>query len=218
MGCPLRCPWCHNPEGISFEPQVMFNPALCIGCGTCRTAPEAECPTEARRKVGRTLEIEDIMQEIEKDRLFYEESGGGVTFSGGEPLAQPRALEELLRRCREEEIRTAVDTSGYADPIIFDRIIALTDHLLIDLKHIDNEKHRAYTGVGLASILRNISSAAESNACVEVRIPVVPGFNDDDVTTSKIDLFLAPMGGIDRVTRLPYHKTGMHKYDQLNRG
>lgn len=193
----------------------MFDPKLCIRCGTCRSYPAAECPADARRKVGRTLEIDGLMQEIKKDRLFYEESGGGVTFSGGEPLAQPRALEELLRRCGEEEILTAVDTSGYADPKIFDRIIALTDYLLIDLKHMDLEKHRKYTGVDPAPILRNISSAAGSETSVEVRIPVVPGFNDDEDTLKRIDEYLAGIAGIDRVTRLPYHKTGIEKYRKL---
>lgn len=193
----------------------MFDPELCINCGNCRTDPDSDCPADARRKVGRSLKTGDIMKEIEKDRLFYEESGGGVTFSGGEPLAQPRALEELLRRCRKEEICTAVDTSGYAEPEIFDGIIALTDYLLIDLKHIDPEKHREYTGAELGPILRNISSAAESKTVVEVRIPVIPGFNDDQGAANRMNAYLADIIGIDRVTRLPYHRTGIKKYRKL---
>ncbi len=232
-GCPLNCLWCHNPEGQSAKPEIMLWPERCINCGECRAAcrydavtnPEkctacgrcAEaCPAEARVPVGRTMSAEKTLQQIEKDAVFYRQSGGGVTFSGGEPLMQPDFLAEVLAACRRHEIHTAVETTGFAGEQTLLNISRLTDLFLYDLKLMDDERHQRCTGVSNRRILDNLKMLTENHADVVVRIPVIPGVNDDEKNITAAGEFLAALK-INAVHLLPYHRAGAEKYRRLNR-
>lgn len=204
-GCPLNCVWCHNPESILPQPQRIRR---------CRTLNGRQRILE--EEIGRWVESGDIMLEVLKDRLFYEESKGGVTFSGGEPLSQPRFLKELLVRCREEGLHTAVDTSGYAAEESFTKISQLTDVLLFDLKTADKRKHEEYTGVDNALIIRNLMNLPTEGPEVYIRIPVIPGFNS---TTKDMALLREIVSrvktSVARVDLLPFHRLGRQKYEAL---
>lgn len=238
-GCPLRCSWCHNPEGQSPKPQLMFAPERCICCGECvRACPHqalhwvgegpvraaercqlcgaccAVCVSEARRQIGYQTTVADLVKEIVRDRIVFEESGGGVTFSGGEPLLQPGFLSAMLAACRLEGIRSAVDTCGYARPETFSRVCGLADLLLFDLKLMDEERHRQCTGSGNTMILENLRCALAMGKAVIVRIPVIPGVNDDPENIGATMNFLEA-AGVRNVVLLPYHETGKEKYRRL---
>jgi pyruvate formate lyase activating enzyme len=165
--------------------------------------------------MGRTVDVPQVMHEIEKDRLFYDESGGGVTFSGGEPLMQPAFLEELLRECRRVDIHTAVDTTGYADPEIVRSIAAFTNLFLYDVKFIDPKKHLKYTGVSNELILENLKMLSEEGARISIRVPVIPGINDDEEETGAIAEFVSNLPGVTELALLPYHGTARQKYARL---
>ncbi|MFP4482938.1 MAG: glycyl-radical enzyme activating protein [Thermovirgaceae bacterium] len=239
-GCPLRCWWCHNPESQSTEPVVLYRPDRCIGCGACEEAcPEGAirltqkgftadpklcrshgvcaevCPSGARELVGRTVDVPQVMKEIEKDRLFYDESGGGATFSGGEPLMQHEFLKELLRECRRVDIHTAVDTTGYADPEIVRSIAPFTNLFLYDVKFIDPKKHFKYTGVTNELILENLKMLSAEGARISVRLPVIPGINDDEEETVAIAAFVSNLPGVVELAVLPYHGTARQKYERF---
>jgi len=239
-GCPLRCWWCHNPESQSIEPVVVYRPDRCIGCGACeRACPEGAirltpkgfiadpalcrsrgncaevCPSGARELVGKNVDVPWVMQEIEKDRLFYEESGGGVTFTGGEPLMQPDFLEELLMECRKIDIHTAVDTTGYASPEVVRKIVRYTDLFLYDVKFIDAEKHLKYTGVSNELILDNLVQLSREGARISVRVPVIPGINDDAGEMAAIARFVSNLPGIVELAVLPYHGAAKQKYERF---
>jgi len=213
----------------------------CRSCGECAKA----CPSAAREMVGRTVTAGEILAEIEKDLVFYDESGGGVTFSGGEPLMQPELLGELLALLRGRGIRTCVDTSGFASPEVLAAVAPHVDTFLYDLKLIDDEAHRRFTGVSNAPILANLRALVARHPGVVVRIPVVPGVNDDDRNVAEIGEFLRCLGGqkegpadgpgrasasgsgrgsasgtgpIPPVSLLPYHQAGVGKYRRLGRG
>jgi len=241
-GCPLTCPWCHNPESQSPEVEVIFRERRCIGCGSCAfVCPQgilgpggiragegareclrcgtcaSVCPAEAREAVGREMTAAQVMAEILKDRDFFEESGGGVTFSGGEPLAQPEFLTALLLSCREAEIHTAVDTSGAAPAGVVDRVAPLTDLFLYDLKVMDDRRHRELTGAGNGLILANLVRLVEAGRRVVVRVPVIPGYNDDQANLAALAGFLGGLEPRPRVELLPYHAIGLEKYRLLGR-
>jgi pyruvate formate lyase activating enzyme len=242
-GCPLRCWWCHNPEGIAPDPELAFRPERCLeNCRACVAAcPEhavartgggieidaaacrkhglcAEaCPTEALRWIGRKISVEDLMREIEKDRVFYDASGGGATFSGGEPLMQPGFLHGLLKACRDRDIHTVVDTSGYAPFESLERILPLTGLFLFDIKHMDDARHREATGVSNRKILDNLRRLARAGNEVEIRFPVITGFNDGDAHIRALSGFLKDLDGIRTVTLLPYHRIGTQKYGDVRR-
>jgi pyruvate formate lyase activating enzyme len=233
-GCPLSCAWCHNPEGIAPRPEVVLAPGRCVRCGTCAEAcPEAQdgvaavptaparcrrcgvcveaCPAGARRMAGRDLTPGEVVSEIARDRVFYEESGGGATFSGGEPLLQPDFLLKLLDGCGAEGIHTALDTCGHAPR---ERVLeagARADLVLFDLKSPDPERHRAATGVDNVLILGNLRALAEAGAALWLRVPVIPGFNDDDEGALATARLAASLGTVRRVSLLPYHPLGRHK-------
>ncbi len=243
-GCPLSCWWCHNPESQSPRPQVMFAPERCCRCGSCIDAcPErahdptpwsptdpaprvlaAECrlcgscaeacPAEARRLAGRTMKASEILAEIERDIVFYDESSGGVTFTGGEPLSQPVIVETLLEACRKRRIHTAIETCGAVPRATILRAGRLADLILYDLKLINEQKHRHYTGAGNRNILANLEALLASGARVTVRIPIVPGVNDTaaDIADFRTYLRRLPPHGLDL---LPYHATGTDKYRRL---
>jgi pyruvate formate lyase activating enzyme len=242
-GCPLDCWWCHNPESQSLKPEPMLRPNLCIGCDACIAACAegaiardsdgqltwdregcvscgecAEtCVAGAREMAGRSYDTAEVLAELERDRLFYEESGGGVTFSGGEPLLQWRFLGELLRACRRMELHTAVDTSGFASREVFEGLLPDIDLVLYDLKHTDAEQHRKYTGVALEPILRNLRLLAERGVPVWLRVPLVPGINDDEANLRRLGELARGMPNIRQVNLLPYHHTAEGKYEHLGR-
>jgi pyruvate formate lyase activating enzyme len=239
-GCPLACAWCHNPEGRLEAPQLIFRPARCILCGDClevcpqeavsRRADEilidrarcrvsgacaAVCPADALQVVGRVVTVEEVLAEVERDRAFHEQSGGGVTFTGGEPLAQPRFLRDLLSACRTRAIHTVVDTCGYAPWRLLDRLRPLVDLFLYDLKLIDDTRHRQWTGVSNADILSNLRSLSQAGSAVRVRLPLLPGVNDDEQNLGGIGQFLASLPHVPPLQLLPYHDIAAAKYAGL---
>jgi pyruvate formate lyase activating enzyme len=239
-GCPLSCAWCHNPEGISPIPQVMLTPHRCLaacracvaacprralskkklliidrsrcdGCGRCA----AVCPADALQLAGRTARIEEIMAELDKDAVFYRESGGGVTCSGGEPLLQSDFLLELLRAAKKRGWHTAVDTSGQAPYEAFEKILPLVDLFLFDLKTLDPAAHRRYCGTDNALILDNLARLSGNAPSLAVRIPLVPGFNDTDASLARMADHCVSLPRRHDVHLLPYHRGGGEKRRRL---
>ena len=174
------------------------------------------CPAQAREMIGKKLTAEEIIKEVEKDLVFYEESDGGVTFSGGEPLKQSEFLEGLLSSCREKKIHTAVDTSGYISWGILKKISPKVDLFLYDLKLMDNERHKKYTGVSNEIILENLKNLSSVHNNIFVRFPVIPGINDDYQNIREMGEFLSSLK-IAQVNLLPYHYIGIDKYKRLGR-
>ena len=242
-GCNLNCAWCHNPEGISFEKERMYAPAKCIKCGSCVIActqkaliltPEgivtdtglcklygncAEvCPTKAIELSGKPQTIAGIMDEIEKERIFFDHSVGGVTFSGGEPLMHSDFLIELLDECGRLGIHRAVDTAGLANTDLLLEVAKRTDLFLYDLKMIDSERHRKWTGVPNEKILENLKVLAESGANIIIRIPLIGNVNDDIENITSTARFVSSLSGQKKVANLlPYHKIAQNKYGKLGR-
>ena len=161
------------------------------------------------------MSVTDVMNTIERDRTFYEESGGGVTFSGGEPLAQPAFLGDLLSACKKMDIHTAVDTSGYAAWHILEKIRSQVDLFLYDLKLMDDNRHRQYTGVSNQRILENLRELAECGQAIVIRFPLIPGINDDMENLCQLGEFLSALPGLDRLDVLPYHPSALGKYERL---
>jgi pyruvate formate lyase activating enzyme len=240
-GCNLRCQWCQNPESQSLRPQIMYYRNLCAACGRCvQACPRGAireiaplgyitdhqkctvcgacvdaCFSAARKIVGRRLSLDAIMEELRRDRLYYEQSGGGVTFSGGEPLLQPKAAAELARRCRSEGIHTALETAGHVPWRDIEDLLPWLDLMYFDLKHIDSEAHRRHTGVPLELILENLRRVSECDENLIVRIPVVPGVNATQQTMSRMFAFLAEKTQARCVELLPFHRLGLSKYEGL---
>lgn len=239
-GCPLCCKWCHNPEGISSRPEIILIENRCIACGECRTvcpfgqeitgkgplparpdqctlcgACVEACPTGARQTIGSTMTVSEVTAETVKDRIFYESSGGGVTLSGGEPLQQPKFLLALLASLRTAGIRVALDTTGYGCTEHLLAAAKLSELVLYDLKAFDEQRHCELTGVSNRTILGNLKSLDEIHRNVWIRLPVVPGFNDDVAELEKIADFVAGLRSVTLVNLLPFHRSGLHKYERL---
>jgi pyruvate formate lyase activating enzyme len=245
-GCPLACPWCHNPESQATTPELIFWPGRCIGCEACLIAcPHGAlsiaieegarrivtnaahcqlcagcvdaCYAGAREIVGRRMTVGEVLVEVARDVPFYDQSGGGVTFSGGEPLAQPEFLAGLLRACRAREIGTAVDTCGYAPWSVVDRVRPYVDLFLYDLKLMDDARHRQVTGVSNELILDNLQRLAAAGHRLRARVPVIPGLNDDEANIDALGAFVAALPGAVSVDLLAYHPTARDKYQRLGR-
>jgi pyruvate formate lyase activating enzyme len=241
-GCPLRCWWCHNPESQAPEPELVFRAGRCIGCRACEAvcvqsaiswdgdaiSTDREnctlcgdcvevCYAEAREIAGREMTVAQVMAEIEQDIPFYDESGGGVTFSGGEPLLQRDFLLALLRACVEKEIHTAVDTCGFAPWAILDSIRKHVDLFLYDLKLMDEARHRKFTGVSNELILKNLQMLSAQGHDIFLRVPIIPGINDDAENIRQIGTLAAALPHLKRVDILPYHRAAIEKYHRLDK-
>ncbi len=240
-GCPLRCYWCHNPESQHRRRELLYWPERCIGCQSCIAACRQNairweldgpildttkcqlsgacvqaCYAEARQIAGHSMTVAEAVSDIERDISFYESSGGGVTFSGGEPLLQAGFLLELLRACRLAEIHTALDTSGFATWETLDRVRTYVDLFLYDIKLMDPVKHRKYTLVFNTRILDNLQRLASLGHQIVIRLPVIPGINDDVENLQATGAFAAGLG-LQRVDLLPYHAAATGKYERLHR-
>ena len=243
-GCPLKCCWCHNPEGISPKPELMYFEFKCIHCHTCVkvcpknaiTFDENEvqhidrekctgcgicsnaCPTSALRLVGRVITVEELLEEIGKDVQLYDNSNGGVTFSGGEPLFQPQFLKEALKACKERYTHTALDTSGYAPREILKSIMPYVDLFLYDLKLADEKEHEKYTGVSNKLIKENLKFLVENGRAKNtiLRFPVIPGITDTEWNVKGWVKFLSNLRGLQEIDLLPFHDVS-EKFHRLDK-
>lgn len=217
-GCPLSCEWCHNPEGQRFEREWMFYKDRCIGCGRCREGELTEdtCPSGARELVGRAYTLAELMRLLTRDRQCYEVSGGGVTLSGGEVMAQDMDyVAELARRLAREGISVNIDTCGLAPWSAFERIMPYADTFLYDIKAMDPQVHARYTGVDNALILDNLKRLSAAGARINIRVPVIPGVNDTpDEVRAMIEFARSNVKAV-RVSLLPYHRLGSDKCERL---
>jgi pyruvate formate lyase activating enzyme len=206
-GCPLNCLWCHNPEGISSFPQEIVQKKR-IGDREFESIEEA----------GKYYSVEEVMEIVRKEDVFIRQSGGGVTFSGGEPMMQPEFLLEALKACKKAGYHTAIDTSGYTPAANLRAVIPFTDLFLFDLKHLDSARHTELTGVPNDQIISNYMLLLESCSELFVRIPVIPGYNDSEEHLSDLRTFLAETRKkpLSKICLLPFHKTGSSKYSRLN--
>lgn len=239
-GCPLRCLWCHNPEGLTASPQVRLSANLCTRCGRCAAACAlgghelnetahtlhltsccrcgqcvAACYAGALELVGSSMTVEEVLAVVRRDLPFYEQSGGGLTLSGGEPLAQFAFTRALLAAAKAEALHTAMETSAFAPWEQLAELAPLLDLWLVDVKHTDEARHRELTGVSNARILENIRRITASGWPVLVRIPWVPGVNTDDVFLTGLRAFLATLAQSPKVEFMPYHRLGQGKWQAL---
>jgi len=241
-GCPMRCWWCHNPESQISEPELMSRPNQCVLCEAClRVCPQRAisrdddiistdkkkcilcgdcveaCYTEARQMVGRQITVSEAMAEIERDIPFYEESGGGVTLSGGEPLVQEDFVLALLRACKQKGLHTTVDTCGLVPWETFDRIRKYVDLFLYDLKLMDEAEHRKFTGASNKFILKNLQSLSQLGHKIVLRLPIVPQITASDENIHQIGAFAASLPHLDDIDILPYYQAAVEKYKRLDR-
>ncbi len=240
-GCPLHCVWCHNPESISSRTQKMYNRDKCIGCRSCiDSCPEEACsltpdgvvtdkdrctccgrcadvcPTKAIEMSGRTATVMELVKIVEKERIFLEQSGGGVTFSGGEPLMQANFLIALLDEFGSRSLHRTVDTTGLAESRILLEVAKRTDLFLYDLKMMDPQRHKRWTGVENGRILENLRLLAGTGAEIDIRIPLVKGVNDDNENIRQTAVFVSGLqGDKKKITLLPYHNIAAGKYSRL---
>ena len=244
-GCPLRCKWCCNPESQELRAIVMFKAQNCVGCGNC----EVVCPTGAANlklpgKIDhskciacgkcvdvcyhRALEltgtwktVEELIKELYKDTISYRRSGGGITISGGEALVQHEFLEELLQACKGLGWTTAIETTGYASTEVLDKIVPLIDYFMMDIKHIDRDVHKEWTGVYNDRILKNAFHIAEICQRIGsqyiIRVPIITGFNSDPEVVRNIAKFASSLPGVKDLHLLPYHDLGSNKYAMMGK-
>ena len=241
-GCPLRCRWCSNPEGQEPKPELAFRQALCIGCGVCIGVCSSEairlknthveidrgkctlcgecaraCSPEALSIAGRWMTVEQVLEEVERDLVFYEASRGGITVSGGEPFAQAGFLEAFLKACKARGMATAIETAGCVSWNSIARGIQHADFILYDIKHMSALRHRQLTGVSNRRILENARRVARIGLPLAIRYPVIPGLNDGPQDREALFDFTETLPGVRRVDLLPYHRLGESKYAMLGR-
>ena len=244
-GCPLRCKWCSNPEGLERKYQIMFKPTTCVSCGSCvPVCPQKihsisssgehiidrsidcigcgqcveACIPDALKVSGEQVPISELLEYVEQDRAFYDQSGGGVTLGGGEVTAQPEAAINLLQACKQEGLHTAIETCGYTKKETILRFAEYVDLFLFDLKHIDPERHFELTGVRNEMILENLEELIMKRNHVKVRMPMLKGINDSEAEIRGVIEFLKPFRNFknfEGIDLLPYHKLGVNKYVQL---
>jgi pyruvate formate lyase activating enzyme len=192
---------------------VTLNRKRCNVCGICTQT----CPSEALSIAGKEMSLEEIIVEIEKDRAFYDESEGGATFSGGEPLLQPDFLNAILHECNERDIHTTLDTSGYASQGVVDKIKDKVDLFLYDIKTMDEASHKKYTGVSNKPILENLERLAKNGSNIMISLPIIPHVNDDEANILRTGEFISSLASVEHVSLLPYHRAGIDKYKNLGR-
>lgn len=236
-GCPLRCKWCSNPESQSINIEVIHDPGKCSQCLTCLNYNSdlktngkdilipvkldnldfvKKCPNKAFNVEGEYKDIEEIVKICLQDLPFYEESGGGITFSGGEGMVQPKALEELIKRFKEKNIHTAIETTGEVNHEIFKNLASKIDLILFDVKHYDSKKHKEGTGTGNELILNNLKWLSGTQIDHLIRIPVIPNFNDSLEDANNFAKLFNDLGVVN-VQLLPFHQFGEKKYENLKR-
>lgn len=236
-GCNLRCPWCHNPESFSILPQIELLPSLCTKCGSCSAVcpnqvhiVEADshrlqssnctacgkcvlvCPQRALKISGREMTADEVMEVVLRDRAYYEASGGGVTFTGGEPTVQPAFLEELLQKCRSYGLHTALETNGCIPPDVLKNILPLTDLFLLDCKADDEVKFAQWTKGDFSLWKKTLSSLEKARKRVFLRLPIIPGFQDNAAFFAFIRDLKQQYSCIEKVEILPYHTIGVSKW------
>lgn len=240
-GCPLRCPWCANPESQARSPQMGFIESNCIGCMDCtQVCPNAQtfihtrqpnwegcsacmecvrvCLAGARVEYGRMMDVEEVVAEVCKDVMFYKNSGGGVTLSGGEACLQPEFAAAVLARCREKGIHTALETCGHIPWYDFEKVLKHVDCLLFDIKHMDTAIHARHIGVGNELILENALKACATVKNMIIRIPVIPGFNESEEHMRWLSEFVSKrLSGVQGIELLPYHSAGESKRIHIGR-
>lgn len=244
-GCPLRCKWCSNPEGLEKKYQIMLKPTSCVSCGACVPVCPAgihdisaegkhlidrskdclgchectnACMYSALEVAGEQCKISELLEYVEEDRAFYEQSGGGVTLGGGEVTAQPEAAINLLMACKQEGINTAIETCGYTKKETMLKIAEFVDLFLFDMKHIDPDRHFELTGVRNEMILENLTELLQRRKHVKIRMPMLKGINDSEAEIRGVIEFLMPYRdykNFEGIDLLPYHKLGVNKYEQL---
>lgn len=240
-GCPLRCYWCQNPESQKKEPEIILfkdrctlcgrcvavcpsgasslsvassiiDRSKCTGCGKCVEA----CPNDARQLVGKYMTVDEVVEEVLKDVKFYQNSGGGVTLSGGDPIAQLGFALAILKRCKEAGLHTALETCGYTRWSTMEKLLKYTDLVLFDIKHMDSKKHIEGTRTPNSIILKNAKRIAQLKP-LKVRVPLIPGFNDSVEHISQLARFVRKELGFVDIELLPYNKLGEVKYDRLDK-
>jgi pyruvate formate lyase activating enzyme len=244
MGCPLRCLWCQNPESQGFQPVIFFDVEKCTGCGQCVEAcPESAiqviedksktdrkhckghgncveiCPSDARSLMGRNATAGEVFEAVNADTIFYQNSGGGVTLSGGDPVAQPDFAISILKLCRDAGIHTAIETCGHAKWEILNRILKHVDLVLYDFKHMNPNAHQDYTGTSNDLILDNAKRIRqELDLPMLARLPIIPGYNDSSKNLNATARFIAnELGNEVKVHLLPYHRLGESKYERMEK-
>ncbi|MBN1880795.1 MAG: glycyl-radical enzyme activating protein [Deltaproteobacteria bacterium] len=243
-GCPLRCAWCHNPESWKKKPEIGYLPSVCTGCGTCRDVCPAgavavvdgalfrdsstcrvcgrcvdACPSGALEVIGGSLSTDDVLREVLVDLPFYEDSGGGVTVSGGEATMQPIFLVEVLTALKHHGIHTALETCGFFDASLVRPLDELVDLFLFDIKSLDTSRHREMTGVGIEKIIDNFTSILTLSGSSRIipRIPIIPGFNADDDSIHSNARFLSSVEYTGPVHCMPYNTMAKSKYEKVGR-
>lgn len=239
-GCPLACEWCSNPESQNKKPEIMYKKADCLHCGRCITACKLgaisqenksfinrdvctgcgecanACPAGALVVKGKTVSVQQVIQELKKDATTYRRSGGGITLSGGEPLVQHEFASQLLMACKAQGWNTAMETTGFGSETAIEEVIPYVDTVLLDIKHMDTAKHRQYTGVGNEAALKNVPRICQLSNTV-IRVPVVPGFNFSREEIKAIADYAKTLMGIRTIHLLPYHSFGENKYDLMGK-
>jgi len=225
-GCPLKCLWCHNPESQNYTKSISIRKDKCISCNLCvKNCPSTTecilcgkcvevCPTIARVWVGEEYSIEELTNIVNKDKIFYEESNGGVTFSGGEPLIQAINLSKLLKKLKLDGIHTTIDTSGYCSKEKIDLVLKETDLWLYDIKHMDTNVHNELTGVGNEKILENLTYLDDNHANIWIRFPFIPGYNTEADNIRSLGKFIKNLN-TNKICILPYHNLAEDKHDRF---